>query len=455
MRFPGPDSLRVRLLAAAAAAVFLALAASWFAMTLLFERHIERRVEAELTRDARQLVAGLAIDADGRLSADQPPADSRFDNPRSGLYWSLSAGTQQLKSRSLWDQDLPDSPAAMPDDWTARVSGGPFDQQVLLVERIVQPERGGTRVLVQVASDEALVHAASREFGSDLALYLALLWLILSGAAWAQVELGLRPLARMRRELGQLKSNPADRLRAGHPAEIRPLVDAINELADAREHDLAATRRRAADLAHGLKTPLAALAAGSRRAREAGAAQAADGLDRAIATATTAVNAELARARAATIRHAMPHTRTAAQPIVENVIGVVERTDFGAERVFEVDVPETLLVPVAPEDLAELLGALIENAARFARRRVSVSGTGSAAGASLVIEDDGPGLGPSRAEQVLARRGRLDEAGGSTGLGLSIARELVEATRGRITLGTAALGGLRVQLDWPASTPAA
>ncbi|MCW5573367.1 MAG: hypothetical protein KIT37_10095, partial [Steroidobacteraceae bacterium] len=90
MRFPGPDSLRVRLLAAAAAAVFLALAASWFAMTLLFERHIERRVEAELTRDARQLVAGLAIDADGRLSADQPPADSRFDNPRSGLYWSLS-----------------------------------------------------------------------------------------------------------------------------------------------------------------------------------------------------------------------------------------------------------------------------------------------------------------------------------------------------------------------------
>jgi signal transduction histidine kinase len=136
---------------------------------------------------------------------------------------------------------------------------------------------------------------------------------------------------------------------------------------------------------------------------------------------------------------------------VERVISVVERTDFGAERVFEVDVPDDLVVPVAAEDLAELLGALIENAARYSRRRVSVSGLKSDATATLVIEDDGPGLSPARAEQVLSRRGRLDEAGGgSTGLGLSIARDLIEATRGQLTLGAARWGGLRVQIDWPA-----
>jgi signal transduction histidine kinase len=136
---------------------------------------------------------------------------------------------------------------------------------------------------------------------------------------------------------------------------------------------------------------------------------------------------------------------------VEQVIGVVERTDFGAQRVFEVEVPETLVVPTASEDLAELLGAIIENAARFARRRVKVSGSENGSATSLIIEDDGPGLGPSRAEQVLSRRGRLDEAGSNTGLGLSIARELVEATRGQLTLGAASLGGLRVQIDWPLS----
>jgi signal transduction histidine kinase len=267
-----------------------------------------------------------------------------------------------------------------------------------------------------------------------------------------QVELGLRPLARVRGELDALKANPADRLRSDHPREIQPLTQAINALAEARENDLAAARRRAADLAHGLKTPLAALAAGSRRAREAGADSVADGLYRAIATATSAVNAELARARAATIRHAVQHARTAAHPVVEQVISVVERTDFGARCVFEVEVPDRVVVPVAPEDLAELLGALIENAARFARRRVQVNGEVGDTVTRLRVEDDGPGLGSARAEQLLSRRGRLDEAGSSTGLGLSIARELVEATRGKITLAAADLGGLRVELEWPVAS---
>ena len=209
-----------------------------------------------------------------------------------------------------------------------------------LTRPVVEHDRAGCGDAEHRAGDDAVELV---EFGGDLALYLALLWLILSGAAWAQVELGLRPLARVRNELDALKANPAGRLRADYPSEIRPLTNAINGLAEARENDLAAARRRAADLAHGLKTPLAALAAGSRRAREAGAADAADGLDRAIATATAAVNAELARSRAATIRHIAGHQRTAAQPIVEGVIGVVERTDFGAERVFEVEVPENLL----------------------------------------------------------------------------------------------------------------
>jgi len=417
-------------------------------MTLLFERYIERRVEGELTRDARQLIADLSIDAAGGLVIGNEPTDPRFRDPRSGLYWALSTAGHELKSRSLWDERLPASDLADADDWSTRVVKGPFDQQLLIVERLVQPRRNGAKVLVQLAVDHATVRDARRDFGLDLATYLLLLWLILAGAAWVQVELGLRPLARVRRELELLKSNPAARLRADHPAEIQPLTDAINELAEAREKDLAAARRRAADLAHGLKTPLAALSAGSRRAREAGAIDEAEGLDRAIATATAAVNAELARSRVATIRNAVQRVRSPALPVIEQVIGVVERTDFGAERVFEVEVPESLVVPAAPEDLAELLGALIENAARFSRRRVKITGEGAPTACRLAIEDDGPGLGPQRAEQVLSRRGRLDEADSSTGLGLSIARELVEATRGQITLGAATLGGLRVQIDW-------
>ena len=175
----------------------------------------------------------------------------------------------------------------------------------------------------------------------------------------------------------------------------------------------------------------------------------ADGLDRAIAAAGTAVNAELARWRAARMRSASRERRTAAQQVVESVVGVVERTNFGAELVFQVDIPPNVFVPMAAEDLAELLGALVENAARFARRRVSVSGAQCQGGSRLVIEDDGPGVGPTGVEQLLSGGGRADEVGGGTGLGLRIARDLVEASEGHIAISVAALGGLRVQLDWP------
>ena len=58
------------------------------------------------------------------------------------------------------------------------------------------------------------------------------------------------------------------------------------------------------------------------------------------------------------------------------VVGVVERAEFVAQVVFEVNVPADLTVPVAAEDLLELLGALIENAGRYAKRRVRIDGKG-------------------------------------------------------------------------------
>jgi signal transduction histidine kinase len=137
--------------------------------------------------------------------------------------------------------------------------------------------------------------------------------------------------------------------------------------------------------------------------------------------------------------------------VIERVIGVVERTDFGVDRVFEVDLPPAMLVPMDPEDLAELMGALIENAARFSRRRVRVTGSADAL-TMLAVEDDGAGLGPGRAEEAFVRGGRLDESGPGHGLGLSIARELVEATSGTIRIEPASLGGLRVCVEWPVSS---
>ncbi|MFT4253603.1 MAG: HAMP domain-containing sensor histidine kinase, partial [Caulobacter sp.] len=282
----------------------------------------------------------------------------------------------------------------------------------------------------------------------DLALFLAALWLVLSAASALQVTLGLSPLARVWQDLARLRKSPSARMSDDHPREVAPLAEAINALAEARENDLVRARRRAGDLAHSLKTPLAALSAQSRRAREAGAAEAADGLDEAIAAVGAALEAELARARAAATREAAFSGEAAPASVVERLVAVIERTAEGERLIFDVDIDPALRVPVSHDDLTEMLGALIENAARFARRRVRIAAAEVADRVSIGIEDDGPGMDEGRAEAALMRGGRLDEAGGGHGLGLSIVRDLVEASGGELALRRAVLGGLEVAIFW-------
>lgn len=438
-------SLHWRLLAGATAAILLALCVAWLFMTLLFERHLERRLQSELTRDGLRLVAALSLTAGDVPTINPAPMDPRLQTPGGGYYWQVSSNAGAARSRSLWDTDLsaPDDPPS--NDWRLRHADGPYGETVSIVERVVRPTSRGPEVLVQLAQDRAPLTVAREEFGRELALFLLALWLVLSLAAWVQVRLGLRPLAHIRSDLSPLRASASARLPKARLNEIQPLTDAINSLADAREHDLELARHRATDLAHGLKTPLSAIAAQSRRARELGAEQAADGLERAIAAIRRTIDAELARTRAASMRGASGGS-TEAHPVVERLVTVIEHTDKGGELAFTVDIPTNLEIPVQADDLSEILGAALENAARHAKRQVRIAAEVSPEWTSLAVEDDGPGFAPGTIETMLLRGARLDESG--TGLGLSIARELTEATGGQLTLGSSMLGGALVRLEW-------
>jgi signal transduction histidine kinase len=447
-------SLRLRLMAAAAAAILIALLIAGAGMSWLFERHIEQREAEALIRDAETLAANLRLDPAGRPLVESQPADERYGKAASGRYWQVVALRGAAHSESLWDQNLGVAPGVRLDRWRVRHLAGPFGKSLILAERPIVLDRDGPPILVQVASDDAPLETARSDFAREIALSLALLWLVLLVAAYAQVSLGLRPLVQVRKQIAALRRNPAARLPSGHPREIAPLIEAVNALAAAREADLARARRRAGDLAHSLTTPLAAMAAQSRRARAQGANEAADGLDRAIAAMRTTLETELARARAAALRDSGGSDAVDIESLIDRIVAVIERTEAGERIIFEVEVEPDSRAPVAPETLMELLGALVENAARQARRRVRILGR-MAAGESLVsIEDDGPGLDSETIEAVVARGCRLDEAGPGHGLGLAIVRDLMEATGGTLTLGPAPLGGLEARLAWPVDSVA-
>lgn len=95
---------------------------------------------------------------------------------------------------------------------------------------------------------------------------------------------------------------------------------------------------------------------------------------------------------ASAVRKSIGLTAAPMRDVADRVVSVVEHTEQGAALVFEIESPPGLTLPGKSEELSEILGALVENAARYARRRVRIIAGADDASACLLVEDDGPGL---------------------------------------------------------------
>jgi len=450
---PRASSLRLRLVAAGAAAVVAALALSAAGLANLFENHVERRAAAELELHLEQVVTGLERDADGRLTLGKVPSDPRFGRPLSGLYWQIETASGLLRSRSLWDGALRLPKDALSDGAAHRHRiAGPGGGALLVVERRVTlpPRLDAEAVRVAVALNRDELRAASRDFLGDLAPFLALLALALVGAGWAQVAVGLRPLAAVGARVAAIRSGAATRLGADFPDEVRPMAAEVDALIAARERDVARARARAADLAHGLKTPLQALNGEAGRLRAQGDEAAAAGIEQIAAAMRRHVDRELSRARMATAdRAAVARLAT----VIERVLSVIRRTPDGARLAWRVDAPAPLRARVNADDLTEALGALLENAARHARATVAITVRAAGDTVTLTIRDDGPGIPDDRLHEARARGARLDETRPGDGLGLSIAAEIADNAGGALSLRNAG-PGLEATLTLPTAPQA-
>lgn len=451
-------SLQLRLAAGGAVAIAVALAIAGAGLTLLFERHVVRTVAADLEVHLKQLLAGIEVDQKGQLVLSQPPTDPRFSEPLSGLYWQIGDDRKQLlRSRSLWDTTLsPPQDDPPPGQVHQHQLPGPAGSRVLLVERRVQLTIDNQSVpfRVAVAADLARVSAAASAFAFDLTLALVLLGFILAIATWVQVGLGLRPLGALRRAIADIRSGSGRRLTAEVPGEVGPLVEEVNALLDAREEEIARSRNRASDLAHGLKTPLAALAADSNRLRDKGEIEIAKEIDTVIETMRRHVDRELARARTRGGDLIRSGVATAVAPLVRSLISTVTRTDVGHHIKYGMMVADDVIVPLDRTDLAEVLGNLLENAARHAKSQIHIVACGAPDRTVIRIEDDGPGIAPELRSSALERGVRLDERGGSIGIGLAIVQDVLDAYGWTLDLAASELGGLKASFHAKINRPA-
>ena len=358
-----------------------------------------------------------------------------------------------IRSRSLWDfsLDLPPDPLSTGQLHRHRLAG-PAGSELLTIERGLRLD--GRTFRLAVAIDRREIQANVRDFGWDTALSLGILAVVLLGAAAAQVAVGLRPLQGLRAELAKVHAGGLQRLEASFPSEVQPLVDDLNTLLEQQMAAVERARTQAGNLAHGLKTPLTVLAAERRKLAERGETAAAEVLGQQIEAMRRQIDYQLARARAASSSR-RPGIAAAIGPVIERLARVIRRVGANPEIELVVDVAPGHLFAGEAQDLEEMVGNLLDNACKWARRRVRVASRSSGGEVAILIDDDGPGLPVERREEVFERGRRLDQSVPGSGLGLAIVRDLAEIYGGRVGLEDSPEGGLRVRLELPAPAPSA
>lgn len=443
------NSLRLRLGLAAAALIGLALLLAGIGLTIIFDRVLDGRTADELDRSAKLLAGRVGLAPDGAPTLSRELPDPRFATPYGGLYWQIEAPDRRaLRSRSLWDKRL-DVPGDRGGDGpTVSDVTGPDGGRLIALSRHIDIGAAGgtaTRLLVSVAEDRRGLAASRATFLRLLVPSLAGLFAALTLAMAVFVHRALAPFRALRADLAAVHAGTRERLPEAFPDEVRPLVSDLNRLLDAQERALGRARAGAADMAHGLKTPLAVLDALRRRLSPSEPL-----LSEEIAEQTRAMNGQVERAlaRARLTERANLHRKACAvAPVAERLVATMRRLPEGGSLGWDVSLPAELLYPGDEGELMEVLGNLLDNARKWAHRRVHVTGTVDGSYGRLSVSDDGPGMSPA-ALAGLGRGVRWDESRPGTGFGLAIARDVAEAAGARLQFGVATGGGLKVDVLW-------
>jgi signal transduction histidine kinase len=433
----------------------IVVAAVWIGLLLLIggygldrvlTRGIVQNFDQQLEYVLNAMIGASEIGPDGEVRFTRPPADQRFLEPYSGAYFQISGnGQESFPSRSLWDRRLKYDQAHNDVELHKRDSFEFEGEPLRILERDVVLPGSNVRWRFQVAQSREAIDGQIRDLRSTLVRSFAALGLGLLVLAALQAIYGLWPLRRVRREVAAIRGGIQTRIAEAFPREVEPLVDEINELLAHSEAQAEEARRHAGNLAHALKTPLTVIT----NAATAHAPDLNDTVIREASVMRRQVDHHLARARAIGRR-----ASAQARATVWDSVQAVERAVSTLYPNITIDIVgnKEAQARVERQDLDEMLGNLIENAAKYGHGRVFVTVDPPAAGrVAKHIEDDGPGIAKSQREELFTRGKRLDTTGKpGTGLGLAIVRDVAEIYGGKVSLDESEdLGGLLVTLSLP------
>lgn len=441
-------SLRFRLIAAAAVWVTAGFVAAFFALSAIFREHVTEQFFEELFVHVDELRRLSTETPQGQVVLRSVFSDPRYDVVGSGFYWEVrDDDIVRLKSPSLGDGRIGELAQSLEgDDERPRLeSRGPTGE--LLLTEVTQPAEGGAVRRFIIGTDERHLDSLVSRFNGTLIVALLTLGGAMILAAGAIAAFGLAPFNSLARALRDVRSGKTGRLEGVHPSEVQPLVSELNALIEAGRQSVDKARAQAGSLAHSLKTPLAVVVSEAYELEGRGESGSSNLIIDQCRTMQRHIDHHIARARASALSR-LPGVTANVSEAARDVAAALSRLHAGSGKSVEIDVAETLQVPMDSQDLREVLGNLVDNAFKHATRRIRLTASSGEDSIRLCVEDDGPGIRPEDRDLVLQAGARLVSGAPGSGLGLAIVADLMHHYRGRLELSGSPLGGLSTTISF-------
>jgi len=443
-------SLRARVVLWVCVALIVLFAATIVGLDIAFRNTADLDRRELLEAQVLGLIALAEPGADGELRLPTEAIDPRFEVANSGLYGALydSNGRALWQSLSLLGRDFPtDELAALGEHHYVRVDVPGFPPIEALLMGVIWEDRPAPYTFAIGVSLEPYNdrQATFRNYliGWFLGVTLTML-LVVSGL----LTFVLRPVRRLERQVREVEAGDRVKLTGNYPSELVGLADNLNMLIDTERRRLVRYRNTLDDLAHSLKTPLAAMRTLLAEQRSQPAEDRSEALNRELERMDQRVSYQLRRARASGAS-GLGTEPVAVAPVVDDLKLTLDKVYRDKRVVCSVFVAPGASFRGDPGDLTEILGNLMDNAYKYCAGRVRVKAESTPERLAITVADDGKGIGDEFAAQLFQRGKRADESVPGQGIGLAVVRETVELYRGSLSVGKSDLGGaeLRVELS--------
>ena len=256
----------------------------------------------------------------------------------------------------------------------------------------------------------------------------------------------LSPLRQIEDEISEIEGGQRETLTEGLPTELDRVARNMNLLIGSERGRSERYRQTLDNLAHSLKTPLAAIrAVVSDHPEQTGG----DKIEEQVERMNDIVRYQL-RKPAALVSDGFGVGLVDIQNQLDRLIDGLRKVYRDKAPTIEVSVAQDAAFRGDTGDFLELAGNLIDNACKWCESRVRVTvKVPEGGGMQLFVADDGPGI-PEEAADLLLKRGmRLDESAPGHGIGLAVVKDIAAAQGGELAIGKADLGGAEIRVTIP------